>query len=350
MNVTCSLTSDLTLHLPPLHRPSSYHRLRARPFPGEEVPEVGGRWRFALLLRRLFHPDAALGRPGQAGAAAAGAASASAQGEAQRRAQRAPAFLGVLRVLTVEPGEGGGLGQAEQVVVGVELSHVADGFTWRDVTWRRRIWLLKAALDVHFFTCTFFLWQLGGAAATFNISTHSMLNPCDTSKYVPYLTSCLFLLWFSLSTLRNTSLVRLPSPPLPSGGNSGDGGSRGDKLPLEAPTESRDAPVSRRPPDSLTLSTVRWLPLWRRQTPISQRFTQWYLWGLTTDWLSWLPELPSQQVVDDVRVGLDQTHQDLLLQLCRNLEGHKWRVKWAQVFFSFYMDVWSCDRTVKSLL
>lgn len=84
-----------------------------------------------------------------------------------------------------------------------------------------------------------------------------MLKPCDTSKYVPYLTSCLFLLWFSLSTLRNTSLVRLPSPPLPSGGNSGDGGSRGDKLPLEAPTESRDAPVSRRPPDSLTLSTVR---------------------------------------------------------------------------------------------
>lgn len=134
VNVTCPLTSDLTLHLLPLHRPSSYHRLRARPFPGEEVPEVGGRWGFALLLRRLSHPDAALGRPGQTGAAAAGAASASAQGEAQRRAQRAPALLGVLGVLTVEPGEGGGLGQAEQVVVGVELTHVADGFTRRHVT------------------------------------------------------------------------------------------------------------------------------------------------------------------------------------------------------------------------
>lgn len=134
VNVTCPLTSDLTLHLLPLHRPSSYHRLRARPFPGEEVPEVGGRWGFALLLRRLSHPDAALGRPGQTGAAAAGAASASAQGEAQCRAQRAPALLGVLGVLTVEPGEGGGLGQAEQVVVGVELTHVADGFTRRHVT------------------------------------------------------------------------------------------------------------------------------------------------------------------------------------------------------------------------
>lgn len=163
---------------------------------------------------------------------------------------------------------------------------------------------------------------------------------CNASKFVPYLTSCLFLLWFSLSTLRNTSLVRLPSPPLPSGGNSGDGGSRGDKLPLEAPTESRDAPVSRRPPDSLLLSTVRWLPLWRRQTLISQRFTRWYWWGFSTDWLSWLPELPSQQVVDDVGVGLDQTHQDLLLKLCRNLERHEWRVIWAQVFFIFNLDTY----------
>lgn len=33
-------------------------------------------------------------------------------------------------------GGGGGLGEAEQVVMGVELTHVADGFTWRDVTWR----------------------------------------------------------------------------------------------------------------------------------------------------------------------------------------------------------------------
>lgn len=41
---------------------------------------------------------------------------------------------------------------------------------------------------------------------------------------------------------------------------------------------------------------------------------------LRTDW--WSPEFPSQQIVDDVRVCLDQTHQDLLLQLRRNLEGH----------------------------
>lgn len=38
-----------------------------------------------------------------------------------------------IMVLTVESG-GGWLGQAEQVVVGVELTHVADGLSWRDVT------------------------------------------------------------------------------------------------------------------------------------------------------------------------------------------------------------------------
>ncbi|KAA8582702.1 hypothetical protein FQN60_006373 [Etheostoma spectabile] len=70
--------------------------------------------------------DAALRRRAQAGAAAAAKA---AQVEAERRAQRGPAVLGVL-VLTRESGDGrqGGLGQAEQVVVGVELTHVADGF------------------------------------------------------------------------------------------------------------------------------------------------------------------------------------------------------------------------------
>lgn len=40
------------------------------------------------------------------------------------------------------------------------------------------------------------------------------------------------------------------------------------------------------------------------------------------DVISGLPEFPAQQVVDDVRVGLDQAHQDLLLQLCRHLQGH----------------------------
>lgn len=35
-----------------------------------------------------------------------------------------------------------------------------------------------------------------------------------------------------------------------------------------------------------------------------------------------LPELPPQQVVDDVRVCLDQAHQDFLLELGRNLEGN----------------------------
>lgn len=82
-----------------------------------------------------------------------------------------------------------------------------------------------------------------------------------TGLHIPYFVSCRFRLWFSLSTLRKTSLVRLPSPPLPSGGNSGEGGSSGDKLPLEAPTESREAPVSRRPPGSPLPSRVRWLPL-----------------------------------------------------------------------------------------
>lgn len=116
--------------------PLSYHRLRARPFPGEEVPEVGSRWRFALLLRRLSHPDAALRGAAQTAAAAASASNtatataAAAQGEAQRWAQRASAFLGV------RGGRRGGLGQAEQVVVGVELTHVADWFTWRDLTWK----------------------------------------------------------------------------------------------------------------------------------------------------------------------------------------------------------------------
>lgn len=41
-------------------------------------------------------------------------------------------------ILTVESGGARRrrLGQAEQVVVGVELTHVADGFTLRDVPWR----------------------------------------------------------------------------------------------------------------------------------------------------------------------------------------------------------------------
>lgn len=80
--------------------PSSYHRLWARTFPGEEVPEISGRRRLALLLRRLPHPDAVLGR----------AAQTRAQREAQRGAQtRASTVLGI-RVLSVEPG-GGGRGQ-----------------------------------------------------------------------------------------------------------------------------------------------------------------------------------------------------------------------------------------------
>lgn len=106
-------------------RSSSYHCLWAWPFPCEEVPEVSSRWRFALLLWRLPHPDAALSRPRQAGAAAAGT-----QGEAQRGTKRAsPSVRG--------GGGRGGLCQTEQVVVGVELTHVADGFTGRDLTWRR---------------------------------------------------------------------------------------------------------------------------------------------------------------------------------------------------------------------
>lgn len=46
------------------------------------------------------------------------------------------------------------------------------------------------------------------------------------------------------------------------------------------------------------------------------------IWWRLIHWLSRLPEFPTQQVVDDVRVGLDQTHQDLLLQLCRDLREH----------------------------
>lgn len=43
-----------------------------------------------------------------------------------------------------------------------------------------------------------------------------------------------------------------------------------------------------------------------------------------TELFSWLPELPTQQIVDDVRIGLDETHQDLLLQVCRYLEEHSY--------------------------
>lgn len=74
-----------------------------------------------------------------------------------------------------------------------------------------------------------------------------------------------FLFWFSFRTLRNTSLLRLLSPPLPSGGNSGEGGSRGDWLWLDNPKESKDTPVSRRPSDPLSGSMVRWLPLRRKK-------------------------------------------------------------------------------------
>lgn len=131
------LTSDSQKHThartPSLHALSpsclsSYHGLRAGALPGEEVPEVGG---FALLLRRLSHPDAALRGAAQAGAAAASAyastASTAAQGEAEGRAQRAPPLTRGVPVLALA--SGAGLGQAEQVVVGVELTHVADGFT-----------------------------------------------------------------------------------------------------------------------------------------------------------------------------------------------------------------------------
>lgn len=115
-------------------RPSSYHGLRAGPFPREEVPEIRRRRLFALLLRRLPHPDAALRGAAEAGAAAAAAAAATAQGEAQRGAQGGPA-LGGVRLRTLKSGGQRGLRQAEQVVMGVELTHVADGFTRRDVTW-----------------------------------------------------------------------------------------------------------------------------------------------------------------------------------------------------------------------
>lgn len=102
----------------------SYNGLRARPFSGEEVPEVGDWGGFDLFLRRLSHPDAALGRAAQAGAAAAVA-------DAQWEAEMAPAVV-TLVVLAVVSGRR--LAQAEEVVVGVELTHVADGFSWRDVT------------------------------------------------------------------------------------------------------------------------------------------------------------------------------------------------------------------------
>lgn len=119
-------------------RPASYHRLRARAFPGEEVPEISSGRLFALVLWRLSHPDAAVRGAAQTGAAATACAASTAadttQGEAQRGAERAPAVV-VVGILTVESGEAGRrrLGQAEQVVVGVELTHVADGFTLRDV-------------------------------------------------------------------------------------------------------------------------------------------------------------------------------------------------------------------------
>lgn len=115
---------QVVLHAPLSSPPSSYHSLRARPFPCEEIPEVG---RLALLLRRLSHPDAAA-LHGAAQAGAAPCAATAAQTQAQSRAQCDPAVLGV-RILTVESrGGGGGVDQAEQVVVGVKLTHVVDGF------------------------------------------------------------------------------------------------------------------------------------------------------------------------------------------------------------------------------
>lgn len=114
-------------------QPSSYHCLRARAFPSEEVPEIRC-WRlFAVLLRRLPDPNAALRGAAEAGAAAATAA-ATAQAEAQCRAQGGPA-LGGVGLRSLKSGGQRGLCQAEQVVVGVELTHVADGFSHRDVTW-----------------------------------------------------------------------------------------------------------------------------------------------------------------------------------------------------------------------
>jgi len=44
------------------------------------------------------------------------------------------------------------------------------------------------------------------------------------------------------------------------------------------------------------------------------------------DWLAgWLPVFPAQKVINNIWIGLDQTHQYLLLQLSRNLqtETHK---------------------------
>lgn len=49
--------------------------------------------------------------------------------DAQREAELAPAVV----ALTVVSGRR--LAQAEKVVVGVELTHVADGFSTRVVTW-----------------------------------------------------------------------------------------------------------------------------------------------------------------------------------------------------------------------
>lgn len=132
------------LYAPPslssLPRPSSYHSLRARALSREEVPEIG---RLALLLWHLPHPDAAAATfsgATQAVAAPCAAATAATQTEAQGRAQRDPAVLGV-GVLIVESGGGrggGGLGQAEQVVVGVEVTHVVDGFPRMCLTWRKK--------------------------------------------------------------------------------------------------------------------------------------------------------------------------------------------------------------------
>lgn len=76
-------------------------------------------------MRRLPHPDAALGGAAQAGAAATVA-------DAQREAEMAPAVVALV-VLTVVSG-GRRLAQAEEVVVRMELTHVTDGFSWRDVT------------------------------------------------------------------------------------------------------------------------------------------------------------------------------------------------------------------------
>lgn len=104
---------------------SSYHRLRSRALPGEKVPEVTDGGRFVLVLRCLSNPDGAVGGAAETGAAAP--STAASQREAQSGAQTAARLLGV--------GRGRGrLGQTQEVVVGVKLTHVTDGFTWRDVT------------------------------------------------------------------------------------------------------------------------------------------------------------------------------------------------------------------------